>query len=384
MPACGPRASAGWSTSRASACPTRTPEQAPDAPGQVAGRAARSRHRCAPTTRVDEVAARLRRNNPRLPADKAALARAALVRAARRRPLAHPRRPGAQAASTRCCIARRRCWPAGAASPRRCCGSRARNTDVAKFWGDRYPRAEFEARLAQVPQRRAPAAGGLRPHAAPRPARAPSRPRAAQLPAWASGRHGNAGCRVRPDAARPAAQESLMTKIVPLDPVPAPPREADTGAHRDPLSGEVGAHPSAWAWAPPPAGMAFGAAVASVAGPDGHRHRRRGRRHRRRPGRQGRGRGDRPDRRGRLLARQLRLARVRDPARLLRRLGPGLRLRRGALQPQRRPQLRGCRGRDGARLERGARHVQHGVDARAAGRLRRLGARARPARASAA
>ena len=26
------------------------------------------------------------------------------------------------------------------------------NTDVTKFWGDRYPRAEFEARLAQVPQ----------------------------------------------------------------------------------------------------------------------------------------------------------------------------------------------------------------------------------------
>ena len=25
------------------------------------------------------------------------------------------------------------------------------NTDVTKFWGDRYPRAEFEARLAQVP-----------------------------------------------------------------------------------------------------------------------------------------------------------------------------------------------------------------------------------------
>ena len=26
------------------------------------------------------------------------------------------------------------------------------NTDVTKFWGDRYPRAEFEARLAQVPR----------------------------------------------------------------------------------------------------------------------------------------------------------------------------------------------------------------------------------------
>jgi pimeloyl-ACP methyl ester carboxylesterase len=26
------------------------------------------------------------------------------------------------------------------------------DTDVAKFWGDRYPRAEFETRLAQVPQ----------------------------------------------------------------------------------------------------------------------------------------------------------------------------------------------------------------------------------------
>ena len=60
-----------------------------------------------------------------------------------------------------------------------------------------------------------------------------------------------------------------MTKIVPLDPVPAPPAEADTGANRDPLSGEVGAHPIGVGLGAAAAGMAFGAAVAGVAGPIG-------------------------------------------------------------------------------------------------------------------
>ena len=60
-----------------------------------------------------------------------------------------------------------------------------------------------------------------------------------------------------------------MTKIVPLDPVPAPPRDADTGAHRDPLSGEVGAHPIGVGLGAAAAGMAAGAAMASVAGPVG-------------------------------------------------------------------------------------------------------------------
>jgi len=60
-----------------------------------------------------------------------------------------------------------------------------------------------------------------------------------------------------------------MTKIVPLDPVPAPPAVADTGANRDPLSGEVGSHPIGVGLGAAAAGMAFGAAVASVAGPIG-------------------------------------------------------------------------------------------------------------------
>lgn len=60
-----------------------------------------------------------------------------------------------------------------------------------------------------------------------------------------------------------------MTKIVPLDPVPAPPAEADTGSNRDPLSGEVGSHPIGVGLGAAAAGMAFGAAVASVAGPIG-------------------------------------------------------------------------------------------------------------------
>jgi pimeloyl-ACP methyl ester carboxylesterase len=98
-----------------------------------------------------DVAARLRKNNPRLPADKAdwlaphwskqredgrwhilgepahklvnpVLYRAAEVVAGWRR------------------IAAPVLWVEGA------------DTDVGKFWGHRYPRADFEARLAQVPQ----------------------------------------------------------------------------------------------------------------------------------------------------------------------------------------------------------------------------------------
>ena len=60
-----------------------------------------------------------------------------------------------------------------------------------------------------------------------------------------------------------------MTKIIPLDPVPAPPPEADTGAHRDPLSGEVGMHPIGVGVGAAAGGMAFGAAVGTVAGPLG-------------------------------------------------------------------------------------------------------------------
>ena len=60
-----------------------------------------------------------------------------------------------------------------------------------------------------------------------------------------------------------------MTQIIPLDPVPAPPVEADTGANRDPLSGEVGAHPVGVGLGAAAAGMAFGAAVGTVTGPIG-------------------------------------------------------------------------------------------------------------------
>ncbi len=60
-----------------------------------------------------------------------------------------------------------------------------------------------------------------------------------------------------------------MTQIIPLDPVPAPPAEADTGANRDPLSGEVGAHPVGVGLGAAAGGMAIGAAVGTVAGPIG-------------------------------------------------------------------------------------------------------------------
>jgi pimeloyl-ACP methyl ester carboxylesterase len=100
---------------------------------------------------VDEVAARLRKNNPRLPQDKADwLAPHWSERRADGRwhvqgDPAHklvnpvPYRVEEVLAAWRCIVAPV-LWMEGA------------NTDVAKFWGTRYPRAEFEARLAQVPQ----------------------------------------------------------------------------------------------------------------------------------------------------------------------------------------------------------------------------------------
>ena len=60
-----------------------------------------------------------------------------------------------------------------------------------------------------------------------------------------------------------------MTRIIPLDPVPAPAPEADTGANRDPLSGEVGAHPVGVGLGAAAGGMAVGAAVGTLAGPIG-------------------------------------------------------------------------------------------------------------------
>ena len=100
---------------------------------------------------VDAVAARLRQNNPRLAADKAAwLAPHWSGRRADGRwhilgDPAHkvvnpvPYRVEEILAGWRR-IAAPLLWVEGA------------DTDVAKFWGKRYPRADFEARLAQVPQ----------------------------------------------------------------------------------------------------------------------------------------------------------------------------------------------------------------------------------------
>ncbi len=98
---------------------------------------------------VDDVAARLRKNNVRLPADKAAwLAPHWSERRADGRwhilgdaahKLVNPvlyRVEEVMAGWRR--IEARVLWVEGA------------NTDVTKFWGNRYPRADFEARLAQV------------------------------------------------------------------------------------------------------------------------------------------------------------------------------------------------------------------------------------------
>jgi pimeloyl-ACP methyl ester carboxylesterase len=100
---------------------------------------------------VDDVAARLCRNNPRLPADKAAwLAPHWSERRAdgRWHILGDPAHKLVNPALYRVeeilagwrRIAAPVLWVEGA------------DTDVAKFWGKRYPREAFEARLAQVPR----------------------------------------------------------------------------------------------------------------------------------------------------------------------------------------------------------------------------------------
>ena len=100
---------------------------------------------------VADVADRLRANNPRLPADKAAwLAPHWSERRAdgRWHLLADPAHKLVNPVPYRAAeivaawrrIASPVLWIEGA------------DTDVTKFWGDRYPRAEFEDRLAQVPR----------------------------------------------------------------------------------------------------------------------------------------------------------------------------------------------------------------------------------------
>ena len=104
-----------------------------------------------PYDSIDEVAERLRRNNPRLPADKAAwLAPHWSEQRAdgRWHILADPAHKLTNPVAYRAAeivaswrrIAAPVLWVEGA------------NTDVAKYWGNRYPRAEFEERLAQAPR----------------------------------------------------------------------------------------------------------------------------------------------------------------------------------------------------------------------------------------
>jgi pimeloyl-ACP methyl ester carboxylesterase len=101
---------------------------------------------------VDEVAERLRRNNPRLTPERAAWLAPPWARQnpatgrweiqgdpAHKRPTPILYRADEVTA----------CW-ARIAAP--VLWVEGRETDVAKYWGDRYPRAEFEARLAVVPQ----------------------------------------------------------------------------------------------------------------------------------------------------------------------------------------------------------------------------------------
>ena len=130
--------------------PDMKPEQAPDRLAKWLDELKQAPS-LRPYASVDEVAARLRSNNARLAADKAAwLAphwseRRAdglwhiLADPAHKLTNPVPYRAAEIVAGWRR-IAAPVLWVEGA------------NTDLTKFWGKRYPRAEFEARLAQVPQ----------------------------------------------------------------------------------------------------------------------------------------------------------------------------------------------------------------------------------------
>ena len=100
---------------------------------------------------LDAVAARLRKTNPRLPSDKAQWLAAHWSRQGedgRRHILGDPahKRVNPQLYRKDEVLA---CWERIAAPVLWVEGD---ETDVTQWWGDRYPRADFEARLAVVPQ----------------------------------------------------------------------------------------------------------------------------------------------------------------------------------------------------------------------------------------
>ena len=130
--------------------PATQPEQSPQRLAQWLDEL-RSPMQLRPYDNLDEVAARLRKNNPRLPADRA---RWLAPHWAEQRDdgrwhvlgdPAHKRVNPVLYRAEEVLAAWRRItapvlWVEGD------------QTDVGRFWGNRYPRAEFESRIAQVPQ----------------------------------------------------------------------------------------------------------------------------------------------------------------------------------------------------------------------------------------
>ena len=103
-------ASAGWSTSKASACRETRPEQAPKRLAQWLDEL-KTPPRCATTTACAEVAAAAAARTTRCsPPTRRAWLAPHWSRAARRRPLAHPGRPGAQARQPGALPQATRCW----------------------------------------------------------------------------------------------------------------------------------------------------------------------------------------------------------------------------------------------------------------------------------
>ncbi len=108
-----------------------------------------------PYADLDAVAARLRKNNPRLPADKAAFLAARVGGRCCRTAVRDCAPTRATSCRFRPCIGWRKCMPSGARSPRRRCGSRPSSRPSPRGWAS--------IRKARgLPRRSRASAAGLR------------------------------------------------------------------------------------------------------------------------------------------------------------------------------------------------------------------------------
>ena len=168
-------ASAGWSTSKASAWPATRPSQAP---GRYAKwmdelKALAPRRAGAQVLRLASTAsrARLMKTNSGCrrtrPTGWPGTGRAQ----ERRRPLAHPGRRRRTRSPTPTCSASTRCWRSTRRIRAPVLAVEASDDSLGQWWQGRYTLAEYHERLKSVSDARIAPRRGRRPHAAPRPAR---------------------------------------------------------------------------------------------------------------------------------------------------------------------------------------------------------------------